>query len=92
MTKQEFLNLPTNKKTVSKLQAIASKGLKCENAESFESKNWVFFAEAAKAIKNYLYLPKSIKSITDEVTTESTYNSLLKIKSHGYRKELNMPF
>ena len=43
MTKQEFLNLPTTKKTMNILQQLSSKGFRSLEANSFESKHWVFF-------------------------------------------------
>jgi hypothetical protein len=86
MTKQDFFNLPTNKKTVETLYNVARK-LFSENNPTH-----VFFNEAACSLNGYLYLPKSIKVITRKKTTESIYNMFIEIKDLGYRKELVMPF
>jgi hypothetical protein len=86
MTKQDFFNLPTNKKTVETLYNVARK-LFSENNPAH-----VFFSEAAGSLREYLYLPKSVKAITRKKTTESIYNMLIEVKELGYRKELVMPF
>jgi len=92
MTKQEFFTLPTNKATVKKLQEISTAGFSDENLESFESKNWVFFGEVAGYLKEYLSLPKKVKQISSERTTEKYYNEIIKLKENGYRQNFQLPF
>jgi hypothetical protein len=92
MTKQEFLNLPTTKKTMNILQQLSSKGFRSLEANSFESKHWVFFGEIAASMRNFYKMPKAVRDLMDKPSTEKLYNDLVRIKSYGYRKELNLPF
>ena len=92
MTKQEFINLPINKKSLAKLQNISSKGFRSMDNECFEGKYWVFFGESAQSIRTYLAYPKAIKKAIEKPTMEGYLKSMHDIKEMGYRKELSLPF
>ena len=92
MTKQEFFNLPTTRKTMNNLQTISSKGFRNVQTLSFESKNWVFFGCIAASMRNFYKLPKCVRDLMAEPSTEKLYNDLVRVKSYGYRKELTLPF
>lgn len=82
MTKQDFLQLPTNKETVARLYSEFHKS----------ELEMPFYNEVATALRSYLMLSNKVKRITEKVTTESLYNKYLMLKQNGYRKELQLPF
>jgi hypothetical protein len=92
MTKQEFFNLKPTKSTINKLQSLSSKGFKSMDVTSFEHKYWVFFGEIAQSLRDYYKLPKAIRDIKQKPTIQKLYDDLVRIKSYGYRKELQIPY
>ena len=43
-------------------------------------------------MRNFYKMPKAVRDLMDKQSTEKLYNDLVRIKSYGYRKELNLPF
>lgn len=88
MTKQEFLNLPTNRNTVATLKDYASRLFKNDSTVPAS----LFFMEAAQYLQDYAYATKRMRSLLGTKTTEDFLNLCIRTKEAGYRKELNLPF
>lgn len=86
MTKETFLNLPTNKKTVELLRKEAAIMYKQDNAAH------LVLSEIAMALSEYLYLRKCIKNVTTTPTVKSYYNKIVELSNLGYRKGTVLPY
>jgi len=86
MTKQEFLKLPTTKNTIEVLYNEFQKRMKQNDPSA------IIFNEVATHLKDWVYLRKSVKSITTMPTVDGIYNKIVEYKNLGYRKETVLPY
>jgi hypothetical protein len=86
MTKEQFLKLPTNKKTVEILYNEFQLRLKKDDPAA------IVFNEIATHLRDWVYLRKCVKSITTMPTVEDIYNKIIEFKNMGYRKQTVLPY